>query len=117
MGYQLFKLAAAAWISFVLVYVPLVLFTQTFTLLPNSWPELALVGALTLMGGMGPYGPDGEREAARRAERGHIAELVQAHALSDKVIGANGNVSPEEIREWQAAKDEFQAAASAADAA
>ena len=82
-GYQFYKLAGAAWIVFVVVYLPLVLLTGTFTIVPDTWPELAVLIGLTLMGGIGPRGPNEEREHARHAERSQIQAMARADAARD----------------------------------
>lgn len=53
-----YKILAAAWVSFVIVYLPLVLLSQRFTLLPDTPLEIGLLGALALLGGIGKHDPD-----------------------------------------------------------
>jgi hypothetical protein len=78
--YQLYKIAAAGWITFVLVYLPLVLVTGTFTLVPDTFPEIAVLVAGAFLGGIGPHGPPNpflsaeEREWKGRAKRRRTGE-------------------------------------------
>ena len=53
-----YKILAAAWVSFVIVYLPLVLLSERFTLLPDTPLEVFLLAALALMGGIGKHDPD-----------------------------------------------------------
>ena len=53
-----YKILAAAWIGFVIIYLPLVLLTQRFTVLPDTPLEIILLAALALLGGIGKHDPD-----------------------------------------------------------
>jgi hypothetical protein len=66
-----YKIIAAAWTVFVIVYLPLVLFTQRFTLLPDTPLEIGLIVVLAVLGGIGKHDPETAAiERMRARQRG-----------------------------------------------